>query len=167
GAFSVSSTGVLAHRATTAARRQLVWVDRTGGRVGAVGAIDENNQLTPSLSPDGRRVAVQRTAQGAAHIWILDSGRDVATRFRDDPAPDARAVWSPDGSRLAFLTGFQGRQMLIEKPLTGGADDEKRLVSSGQGLSPLDWSADGRLLLYSMSSEKTGWDLWALPLTGD
>ena len=62
-AFSVSATGVLAHRTITAARRQLVWVDRTGARIGTVSGIDENNQLNPSLSPDGRRIGAQRTAQ--------------------------------------------------------------------------------------------------------
>jgi eukaryotic-like serine/threonine-protein kinase len=166
-AFSVSATGVLAHRTIAAARRQLVWADRTGARVDAVGGIDENNQLSPSLSPDGRRIGVQRTAQGAPHTWIFDPGRDVAVRLRDDPAAEGRPVWSPDGRRLAFLTAFQGRQMLIEKPTSGGAADEKILVSSGQGLAPLDWSANGHFLLFSMSEEKTGWDIWALPLTGD
>jgi len=166
-AFSVSTTGVLAHRTILAARRQLVWVDRAGARVEAVGGIDENNQLSLSLSPDGRRIGVQRTAQGAPHTWIFDSGRDVAVRFRDDPAPDARLAWSPDGSRLVFLTAVQGRQMLVEKPISGGAGDEKILLSSGQSLMPLDWSSDGRFLLFSMSEEKTGWDIWALPLTGE
>lgn len=32
----------------------------------------------------------------------------------------------------------------------------------------LDWSRDGRFILYQVSAgPKTGWDLWALPLTGD
>ena len=57
--------------------------------------------------------------------------------------------------------------MLVEKPISGGAGDEKILVSSGQGLVPLDWSADGRFLLFSMSEEKTGWDIWAVPLTSE
>ena len=131
-AVAVSTTGVLAHRANTAARRQLVWVDRSGARVATVGAIDDNNQLTPALSPDGRRVAVQRTGEAAPHIWIFDSGRDVPIRFRDGSAPDGRPVWSPDSRRLAFLTAVQGQQWVIEKSVGGSATDEKRLVSLGQ-----------------------------------
>jgi hypothetical protein len=92
GAFSVSATGVLAHRSTIAAQRQLVWVDRTGARIGTVGAIDENNQLSASLTLDGRLISVQRTAHGAPHTWIFESRRDVPIRFRDDPAPDGRAL---------------------------------------------------------------------------
>src|SRR5262249_19830963 len=167
GAFSVSTTGVLAHRMTVAARRQLVWVDRGGARVGAVGTVDENTQLNPSLSPDGRHIAVQRSAQGATHIWILENGRDVAVRFRDDPAPDGRPVWSPDGRRLAFATVVQGQRVIVEKPLAGGANEETRLVSFGQNLKPEDWPADGRVLLYETSADNTGSDLWAVPLTGE
>ncbi len=165
-AFSVSDTGVLVYRATTAARRQLVWVDRAGARLESVGGIDENNQLNPSLSPDGRRIAVQRTAQGAPHTWIFDSGRDVGIRFRDNPAPEGRGVWSPDGRILIFLTALQGRQALVERTVAGGPADEKVLVL-GQGMTTLDWSEDGRFLLYSVPGETTGWDIWALPLTGD
>jgi len=34
-------------------------------------------------------------------------------------------------------------------------------------LVALDWSRDGRLLLYQQADPKTGWDLWALPMRGD
>src|SRR5262249_7165012 len=118
GAFSTSMTGVLAHRATTAARRQLVWVDRTGARVGVVGTVNDSNQLMPTRSPDGRRVAIQRTGESSPHIWILDSGRDVAIRFRDESAPDGRPIWSPDSRRLAFLTISKGGQVMMDKSAT-------------------------------------------------
>lgn len=166
-AFSVSAAGVVAHRAITAARRQLVWVNRSGARIGTVGTIDENNQLSPSLSPDGSHVAVQRATESASHIWVFDKGRDVAIRLRDNPAAEGRPVWSPDGRSIAILGAFQGRQMVIETPLGSLAGNEKVLVSAGKSLTPLDWSADGRFLLFSKSEEKTGWDIWALPLAGN
>jgi Tol biopolymer transport system component len=31
----------------------------------------------------------------------------------------------------------------------------------------LDWSRDSRLLLYQEADPKKGWDLWALPMSGD
>jgi dipeptidyl aminopeptidase/acylaminoacyl peptidase len=54
---------------------------------------------------------------------------------------------------------------LFEKPTTGTADEHPLLVTP-QPKSPLDWSPDGRFLLYSVQ-EKAGSDLWALPLTGE
>jgi dipeptidyl aminopeptidase/acylaminoacyl peptidase len=31
----------------------------------------------------------------------------------------------------------------------------------------MDWSRDGRYLLYQENDPKTGWDIWALPMQGD
>ena len=51
------------------------------------------------LSPDGKRVAVQRTVNGNLDIWLINTVRGMPTRFTFDPAFDQRPVWSPDGSR--------------------------------------------------------------------
>ena len=51
GTFAVSATGVLAHRAGGAERRQLVWVDRAGTVLGTVGPPDENALGIPSWRP--------------------------------------------------------------------------------------------------------------------
>ena len=62
GAFSVSSAGVLAHRAVSGSqRRQLLWVNRAGTRLGTVGSPDENGLASPELAPDERHVAVIRS----------------------------------------------------------------------------------------------------------
>ena len=58
GAFAVSATGVLAHRASRGERRQLTWVDRAGVARGTVGPPDENGLSGSELAPDGQRVAV-------------------------------------------------------------------------------------------------------------
>ncbi|HUA83507.1 MAG TPA: protein kinase [Bryobacteraceae bacterium] len=166
-AFSSSTTSVLAHRTNASAERQLVWVGRAGNRIGLVGGVDGNGQFQPAPSPDGRHIAVQRSSQGVPHTWIFDNGRDVPIRLREGVTPDARAVWTPDGKRIAFLTTIQGPQALVEKSLTGSARNERTLAEGGTGLTPLDYSEDGRYFLYSRSDEKTGWDIWALPLTGD
>lgn len=58
GAFSTSDTGILAYRSGAAARRQLLWVDRSGKTLGEMGPSDDTALSAPVLSPDGRRVAV-------------------------------------------------------------------------------------------------------------
>ena len=75
GAFSVSATGLVSYRAGGANRHQLAWFDRSGKALGVVGSPDENTLLNPNLSPDGRRVAVNRTVQGNTDIWLLDGAR--------------------------------------------------------------------------------------------
>jgi dipeptidyl aminopeptidase/acylaminoacyl peptidase len=38
-----------------------------------------------------------------AHIWIVDAETGEARRLTDGPSPDEDPVWSPDGTRIAFV----------------------------------------------------------------
>jgi dipeptidyl aminopeptidase/acylaminoacyl peptidase len=162
-AFSVSSAGLLAYRTGVTGRIRLVWMDRSGRLVRALGPPDENTLIYPEPSPDGQRVAVQRTVQGNMDIWQIDAARDIPSRFTFDTNVDSTAVWSPDGNRLVFRSNRNGVYDLYEKPATG-AGDEQRLFASSDDKIPSDWSRDGRVLLYVNENKNTGRDLWALPI---
>jgi Tol biopolymer transport system component len=166
-AFSVSARGVLAYRGGTGARGQLVWIDRTGKMVGTVGELsDENSPGNLALAPDGQRVGIGRIVQGNVDVWLIDGGRGVPTRFTFDAAADNAAVWSPDGSQVVFRSSRNGVHDLFVKAASGTADEQPLLVNS-QGKGPLDWSQDGRFLLYGTQDPKTGSDLWVLPMMGE
>ena len=165
-AFSVSKSGVLAHRANAGSKRQLVWTDRTGKLVGRIGSVDENAPANPELSPNGQRLAVTRVAQGNNDVWLFDVARGVPNRFTFDVAVESGAIWSPDGNQVVFRSSRKGAYDLFVKPASGTADEQPLLVTS-QGKAPLDWSRDGRFLLYGTGDPKTATDLWVLPLTGE
>ena len=80
-ALAASAAGVLAHRAGAATpRRQLVWIDRAGKKLGTIGPPDESGLSSPEIAPDGRRVAVVRTAEQQNNdVWLLDAGRRPET----------------------------------------------------------------------------------------
>jgi eukaryotic-like serine/threonine-protein kinase len=163
GAVSVSTSGLVAYRAGVGNRRQLTWFDRSGKALGAMGAPDENNLSALRVSPDGRRVAVSRTVQGNADIWILDGTR--TTRFTFDPSVDVFPIWSPDGSRIVFQSNRKGQGDLYQKP-SSGAGLEELLVGSPQDKLATDWSADGRFIFYLSVDPQTGPDLWVVPMEG-
>jgi Tol biopolymer transport system component len=167
GAFSVSATGLLAHRSGRGSRHQLVWFDRSGTELGSIGSPDENFMGGPELAPDGRHVAVARGLQGNLDIWLIDTARDVPRRFTFDPGSDGAEVWAPDGSRLMFGSDRNGTiHDLYEKPASG-ARDEHLVFSSSDEKGADDWSPDGRMLLYNARDTKTHRvHLWALPLEG-
>ncbi|MGH9256478.1 MAG: protein kinase domain-containing protein, partial [Vicinamibacterales bacterium] len=165
-AFSVSAAGILAHRPGAPARRNLVWASRTGTMLGSLGSTDEGSAANPALAPDGRRVAFNRTIQGNVDIWLMDAARGVLSRFTFDAGIDARPVWSPDGTRLVFQSTRKGINDLYEKPASG-ATEEQPLLTTPQNKAPLDWSLDGRFLLYSSQGTGAESDLWVLPLTAD
>ena len=164
GGFSISSDGRIAYRGSGGAQRQLQWYDRTGKALGVAGEA-ESALLYPELSPDGTRVAVQRTTQSNGDVWLMDLVRGGMTRFTFDPALDNAPVWSPDGTRIAFYSGRTGSDNLYVKS-ADGASAEQLLLDTPNAKAPQDWSKDGRFLLYSEINPKTGRDLWALPVTG-
>jgi dipeptidyl aminopeptidase/acylaminoacyl peptidase len=56
---------------------------------------------------------------------------------------------------------------LYRKLLSAPPGSEELLLSTSQGKFPMDWSADGRFLLYDSLGPKRGSDIWVLPLEGD
>jgi Tol biopolymer transport system component len=163
---AVSDAGVIAHRPSRAARRQLVWLDRSGKTLGELGPAEDTSLSHPEISPDGQRVSMTRSNESNFDLWLTDIARNVSTRLTFDRALDHQAIWSPDGQRVVFASARAGPFDLFEKPWNG-AVDEKALLATGKNKVPLDWSADGRYVLYASIEAKTGADLWALPMVGD
>jgi hypothetical protein len=169
GGFSVSAAGLVAYRSAGAAgRRQLTWFDRGGKPTGTLGVPMENTVnglIGPEISPDGRRAAVTRAIQGQDNnmdIWLLDGTR--TSRFTFSDGQDSWPVWSPDGTRIIFLSNRNQVNQLYQKPSNGSSPEER--VTEGQQV-PTDWSPDGRFILYFTPDPKTSFDLWVLPLEGN
>jgi len=164
--FSVSENGVLTYWAGTA-ESELVWFDRAGSRLGALGGASD--YMSPSLSPDEKRVAVVRSDShtGSRDIWLIEVARGTHTRLTSDRAEEAFPLWSPDGGRIVFISNRDGPEDLYQRLLTGAGRDEALYKSSAPHKHPMDWSRDGRFILYHTRQARTGADLWVLPLSGD
>jgi Tol biopolymer transport system component len=103
----------------------------------------------------------------AGDLWTLDFARRVRTRFTFRQTSGSVAVWSPDGSRIAFAAGA-AIDTLYEKASSGAGDEKELLKEPGKIHFLTSWSPDGRFLLYYIYlAPKTGDDLWVLPLQGD
>jgi Tol biopolymer transport system component len=101
-------------------------------------------------------------------IWIMDLERGVRSRFTFGPNLADSPVWSPDGSRIAFAWMQQGHNDLYVKSASGAGNPEL-LFKSEADKYPLDWSRDGRYVLFVALDPKgeTKYDIWALPMFGD
>ena len=160
GAFDVSSTGILIYRkneglpATT-----LVLFDRRGR---AIRELTESASLRhPRFSPDGNRIAAEQaeTDQPNPDLWVFGPAPDKASRFTDDPSPDIRPAWSPDGRRLAF-SSKRGTSYDIYVKAVDVLEPERVLWRSELDKLVEDWSPDGRVL--SVSVLRSG--LWSYPV---
>jgi Tol biopolymer transport system component len=156
-AFAVSNTGLLvAQNSSGVSLSRLVWFDRKGNELNAVGKADVYANLV--LAPDGRALALDKTdsATGNADVWIYGFERGSTKRLTFDPAIDAMPVWSPDGKRLVFSSSRQYSFDLYLKN-TDGAAEEKLVEHNEVDKFPSDWSHDGKHLVYLR-----GPDLWVL-----
>jgi Tol biopolymer transport system component len=170
-AFSASASGPIVYRAGSSVgqRRQLVWFDRSGNQIRTVGESDSNDQKDPSMSPDGGHVALNRRVNGNIDVWLVDTVRNISSRFTSDPAIDLYPIWSPDGARIVFQSNRKGAFDLYEKSISGAPGSERLILASPQTKSASDISPDGRFLLYrARGSDPAGsWDIWAVPLDGN
>lgn len=88
-------------------------------------------------------------------VWIFDAVGGGATRLTSDPLNESRPLWSPDGQDVMYVKG----KSIYRRPISGTG--EETLVYGGpEAVQPVDWSADGRFLLYSREFA----DLWVLDL---
>jgi len=167
-AVSASSQGWIAYRKGQGNRRRsLVRLDRAGIPIGEAHPPDANLPLNLSLSPDGRRLVLQRTVDGNFDLWSLELERRALTRLTSSPASEIMPVWSPHGDRVAFAApgqgGFDLWQLSLSEP-----GPPKLLLERPLAEFPLDWSRDGRFLLYRSNSDPvTRSDIYALPVGGE
>jgi eukaryotic-like serine/threonine-protein kinase len=167
--LSASAAGPIAYRTGSAdsGQRQLLWVDRTGREIDKVLYADTAAQ-GPSLSRDGGRVGLFRFANGNMDLWSYETRRRTWDRLTFGPGDDIYPLWSADGGSIVFGGARQGSPVgLYRRLLNAPPESEELLLSVPDGAFPMDWSADGRFVLFVSSSPKGRADLWALPLTGD
>lgn len=111
-------------------------------------------------------MVLQRLVNGNIDIWLLETGRGVFTRLTSDPGNDLYAIWSPDGNRIVFGSNRNGVNDLFWTS-SNSAGREQPLLSTPQTKYAVDWSPDGRFVLYHSLDPRAGYDLWVLPIDRD
>jgi serine/threonine protein kinase len=160
--FSASDNGTLVYQESGASTglTQVVLFDRRGTKLDTLG--DPADYWDPHFSPDGRRVAMGIGDPG--DIWIHDLSRGLRTRVTFAAPDDYAAIWSPDGSRVAFSSQRSGAGDLYAKAASGTGDDQ--LIASSKSFKiATSWSPDGRFIVYQVQGDRTRYDLWALSLS--
>ena len=145
-AYSISDNGTLAYvPASSRAGRTLVWVDRTG-RVEPA-ALPPQAYSFPSLSPDGRRLAVQVADGRRSDIWIHRFADGAATRLAVEGL-NSRPAWTRDGQHVTFSIRRGEDRFLFIQTVDGTAPGETLTSSRRTDLWAGSWTPDGQALAF-------------------
>ncbi len=101
--------------------------------------------VEPSLSPDGREIVF---ASGG-DLWTVGSAGGDARLLVSHPATESRPLWSPDGSRLAFVSTRSGNGDIYVLTLASGALQRITFDDAPDALGA--WSRDGQFLWFHSS----------------
>jgi eukaryotic-like serine/threonine-protein kinase len=167
-AVSASVTGSIAYAPPLIQKGRLTWIDARGNRLGSP-VTPEGDYTDFRLSPDQTRLAASLAdpKTNVVDIWITDLARGSSSRLVSGGAVTAAAVWSPDGTRLAFRSNRTGAIDLYERSAAGGGADRPLLpqdANRAAGLITTDWSPDGQQLIGVAPTLASGYDLWLFPL---
>ena len=138
--------------------QQLVWLDRTGRKLGTVGR-PQPAIRHPALSPDGGRVVVSAFEEGTnLDIWVHEVDRALKTRLTFDPGTDQYPKWSPSGEEIVFSSNRTGNVDIFSRAADGSAEPVS-LVSTPVIELPSAWSPDMKYFVYVAVDPETGLDI--------
>ncbi len=111
------------------------------------------------ISPDGKKIAYVITVtdlekdgyRSAIHLMDIESGESY--QFTSGSHKDTQPRWSPDGSKIAFISNRSGKNQIWVIEVDGG--EARQVTKLAMGAGNHAWSPDGQYLAFT-SRVKTG-----------
>ena len=90
----------------------------------------------------------------ARHIWVYEKASGDVRQFTFSGKSESSPRWSPDGSRLAFLSNREGdQQQIYVARMKGG---EGAAVTKGKrSVKTFEWSPDGKQIAFLAPDAKS------------
>lgn len=147
--YKLGNPAIFSHDLSNGARKTVAWY---GG-----------SSISPSVSPDGRRVAMILSKDGWTDLYVADADGSNVRRLTKSPEDESSPCWSPDGQWICYATKIKERRSLCRIPAAGGA--AQRIPTTGV-LNPTepDWSPDGRWIAFT--AQMGGFEICVMPAEG-
>lgn len=165
--LAVSANGTLVYSvAAEQSDEELVWRTRDGKSL----PVDPDWHgffSDPSLSPDGKRLAISKSADGrSGDIWIKELDRGPSVQLTHEGVYNKSPTWTPDSRSVTFSENIGGSYRpggrvaggnfrLLTKRADGSGETVFQFKERRNLFDP-QWSTDGRWLIFVAANDGPG-----------
>ena len=99
--YQVSSVDLAANKSATS-----LWLASIDGKIAPRPLTNSQGKSDrhPRWSPDGKKVLFESSRSGSSQLWVIDIAGGEAQQITKLSTGASTAIWSPDGSRMAFVS---------------------------------------------------------------
>ncbi len=121
----------------------------------------------PQIAPNGRQVVYVRTSMDImkdrrrGSLWTIDANGENHQPLLADASSYSMPRWSPDGTRLAYITAAEGSPQIYVRWMDTGRT--AKIADLTQSPRNLVWSPDGSQLAFVMNVPSQPKPLASLP----
>ncbi|HAH99562.1 MAG TPA: hypothetical protein DCO70_09500 [Verrucomicrobiales bacterium] len=123
------------------------------------------SNISPTVSSDGRRVAMVLSKAGSPDIWAGSIDGTGLRRLTTTKEAESSPCWSPDGRWICFASRASGSTRLYKIPANGGAMSRIRTIGVVNATEP-DWSPDGRAIVFTTQRGGGVFEICIVPAGG-
>ena len=163
--IAIGRDGSLVYQAATSAVSRLSWVTRSGV------ASEVDSTITRAfgalaIAPSGDQIAVSIVESSSDEaIWLYDLSRRTLSRMTPSGERSFRPSWTPDGSRVLFVSDRgSGALRRIYSLARDGGDSTRLVVSRARLVQEVSWPSAGEWMAFreGWSDGATNRDLYAM-----
>jgi TolB protein len=121
------------------------------------------DDITPALSPDGKRAAFASNRNGYWDLYVLELATGEITRLTDTLGYEASPSWSPDGVWLAYESYVNNNLEIFIRLASGDQPPIQLTDNPAADYSPAWAPAPGRKIAF-VSTRSSEPDIWIIDL---
>jgi serine/threonine protein kinase len=155
--LAVSETGTLIYGTGAAeGKDEFVWVTRDG-KAQSVDPDWQGYFWNPSLSPDGKQLAVAiPDCCGSTDVWVKQLERGPIIKVSLDPSEGHYPTWAPDGRSVIFSSNAASGSFNLWNKRADGSGQAVLQFHAKRNMHDARWSPDGKWLVFLTSNGVSG-----------